>query len=85
MAIRPQRFLLSASVLALGLGVMVDQSGRAIDHRNKPNPRLFIAGPLARGRFGELMGVTDLAAYSRKIASEIAGLACVGQEQFASA
>jgi len=57
---------------ALGLGLAVDRLGHAIGHRNEPNPRLFVAGPLARGTFGELMGVSDLSAYAEKIAQRIA-------------
>lgn len=56
----------------LGLGIAVDRFGHAIDHRNEPNPRLFVASPLARGTFGELMGVSDLSAYAEKLAGGIA-------------
>jgi uncharacterized NAD(P)/FAD-binding protein YdhS len=59
---------------ALGLGIAVDRLGRAISHRNKPDPRLFVASPLARGTFGELMGISDLSAYAEKIAGRIAAL-----------
>src|SRR3569623_1295017 len=54
------------------LVLAVDRLGHAIGHRNEPNPRLFVAGPLARGTFGELMGVSDLSAYAEKIAQRIA-------------
>lgn len=57
---------------ALGLGVAVDRSGHAISHQDEPNPHLFVAGPLARGTFGELMGISDLSAYAGKIAESIA-------------
>jgi uncharacterized NAD(P)/FAD-binding protein YdhS len=57
---------------ALGLGVAVDRSGHAINDQNEPNPHLFVAGPLARGTFGELMGISDLSAYAGKIAEGIA-------------
>jgi uncharacterized NAD(P)/FAD-binding protein YdhS len=56
----------------LGLGIAVDQFGHAINHRNEPDPRLFVASPLARGTFGELMGVSDLSAYAEKLAGGIA-------------
>jgi len=56
----------------LGLGVSVNRLGHAIDHRNEPDPHLFVAGPLARGTFGELMGISDLSAYADKIAGRIA-------------
>ena len=57
---------------ALGLGIAVDRLGHAISHQNAPNPNLFVAGPLARGTFGELMGISDLSAYAEKIAGRIA-------------
>jgi uncharacterized NAD(P)/FAD-binding protein YdhS len=56
----------------LGLGIAVDRLGHAIGYQNAPNPNLFVAGPLARGTFGELMGISDLATYAEKIAERIA-------------
>lgn len=55
----------------LGLGIAVDRLGHAIDSRNEPNPHLYVAGPLARGTFGELMGVSDLSNYAKQIAGTI--------------
>jgi uncharacterized NAD(P)/FAD-binding protein YdhS len=57
---------------ALGLGIAVDRRGHAIGDQNEPNPHVFVAGPLARGTFGELMGISDLSAYAEKIAGRIA-------------
>ncbi|HEY0218889.1 MAG TPA: hydroxyacylglutathione hydrolase, partial [Afipia sp.] len=54
----------------LGLGIAVDDSGRAIGKANSGHP-LYVAGPLARGTFGELMGISDLARYARDIANHI--------------
>jgi uncharacterized NAD(P)/FAD-binding protein YdhS len=54
----------------LGLGIAVDRSGRAIGETGNDNP-LYVAGPLARGTFGELMGISDLARYAKDIAQEI--------------
>lgn len=56
----------------LGLGIDVDVQGRAIGRDGRPAERLFVAGPLARGTFGELMGVPDLARHARNIAESIA-------------
>jgi uncharacterized NAD(P)/FAD-binding protein YdhS len=46
--------------------------GRAIGANGEPDPTLFIAGPLARGAFGELMGLPNVAIYARFLAQEIA-------------
>ncbi|RTL49634.1 MAG: hydroxyacylglutathione hydrolase [Bradyrhizobiaceae bacterium] len=54
----------------LKLGIAVDGKGRAIGAENSANP-LYIAGPLARGTFGELMGISDLARYANVIAGDI--------------
>lgn len=56
----------------LGLGIDVDTNGHAIDRDGVAVSTLFVAGPLARGTFGELMGVPDLARYARNIAETIA-------------
>ena len=56
----------------LGLGIDVDVQGRAIGRDGRASEKLFVAGPLARGTFGELMGVPDLARHARNIAESIA-------------
>jgi uncharacterized NAD(P)/FAD-binding protein YdhS len=56
----------------LGLGIDVDLQGRAIGRNGQFAKSLYVAGPLARGTFGELMGAPDLARYARKIAETIA-------------
>lgn len=56
----------------LGLGIDVDLQGRAIGRDGQIAEALYVAGPLARGTFGELMGVPDLARYARNIAESIA-------------
>jgi len=56
----------------LGLGIDVDVQGRAIGRDGQAAERLFVAGPLARGTFGELMGVPDLARHARNIAETLA-------------
>jgi uncharacterized NAD(P)/FAD-binding protein YdhS len=56
----------------LGLGIDVDLSGHAIGRDGAVAGALFVAGPLARGTFGELMGAPDLARYARRIAETIA-------------
>ena len=48
------------------------RDGRAIDAEGRRDPILFIAGPLARGTFGELMGLPAVSVYARFIAGQIA-------------
>lgn len=55
----------------LGLGIDVGPGGHAIGRDGVAAGSLFVAGPLARGTFGELMGVPDLARYARNIAETI--------------
>lgn len=55
----------------LGLGIDVDPGGHAVDRDGVAAEALFVAGPLARGTFGELMGAPDLARYARNIAETI--------------
>jgi uncharacterized NAD(P)/FAD-binding protein YdhS len=54
-----------------GLGLRVDRSGCAVDVHGDVIRTLFIAGPLARGTFGELMGVPEVARYALHIAGEV--------------
>jgi len=59
---------------ATGLGLHVDALGRAcVGGRHEGS--LFVAGPLARGRFGELMGLPEVTHYAEKLAVIISTLA----------
>lgn len=55
-----------------GLGLATSMQGRALGADGEPDPTLFVAGPLARGAFGELMGLPNVTIYARFIADEIA-------------
>jgi len=54
-----------------GLGIATDEQGRAIGADGTPVDTLFIGGPLARGTFGELMGLPEVAAYAKRIAEAL--------------
>jgi len=56
-----------------GLGLRTSLEGRAMDALGVASPNLFIAGPLARGTFGELMGMPQVAEYARFIAEQVLG------------
>ncbi|PYD50893.1 hypothetical protein CFR79_06905 [Komagataeibacter saccharivorans] len=58
---------------ATGLGLHVDALGRAcVGTAHAGN--LFVAGPLARGRFGELMGLPEVTRYAEKLAITLSAL-----------
>lgn len=56
---------------ALRLGIDVTPDGRAVGADGAPQPGLFVAGPLARGTVGELMGLPDVTNYAMRIATEV--------------
>lgn len=55
-----------------GLGIDCDAQSRALDVEGKPDDSLLISGPLARGRFGELMGLPQVSEHARLVAARIA-------------
>lgn len=56
----------------LRLGIEVTADGRAIGRDGVPTPDLYVAGPLARGTVGELMGLPDVTNYAIRIAETLA-------------
>jgi uncharacterized NAD(P)/FAD-binding protein YdhS len=55
----------------LGFGIDVDGQSRTLNHASQPNARLFVVGPAARARFGELMGLPQVADHAADVAKTI--------------
>lgn len=55
---------------ALNLGIDVDSQSRARGHRRDAAPPVFVSGPAARARFGELMGLPQVADHAAFVAAE---------------
>ena len=53
----------------LGLGLLVDRQHRAVPSFAPDLRSLLVAGPLARGTFGELMGLPQVAQHAQDVAS----------------
>jgi uncharacterized NAD(P)/FAD-binding protein YdhS len=60
-----------AALDATKLGLDVDQSSRLRGRGGVITDRLYVAGPLARGRWGELMGLPQVTQHARFVAGEI--------------
>ncbi|MDY0926944.1 FAD/NAD(P)-binding protein [Pantoea trifolii] len=55
----------------LGFGIDVDSQSRTLNLNGQPNARLFVVGPAARARFGELMGLPQVADHAAAVARHI--------------
>lgn len=56
---------------ALGLGIAVDAQSHAVNARGQTVPWLYVVGPAARGRFGELMGLPQVAEHAETLAQTL--------------
>lgn len=56
---------------ALGFGIAVDAQSRALNQQGQASGHLLVAGPAARGRFGELMGLPQVADHAAAVARQI--------------
>ena len=56
---------------ALGLGIDVDADSRATCPRHDGGLPIFVAGPAARGYFGELMGLPQVADHAAAVAARV--------------
>ncbi len=61
--------LIQADPLALGIAVNADSQTLNLD--NQANPHLYVVGPSARGRFGELMGLPQVAEHAETVARQL--------------
>ena len=59
---------------AAGLGLAVDADAHLLRPDGTPWPSLFVVGPLARGTFGELMGLPQISMQPRALAAHVAEL-----------
>jgi uncharacterized NAD(P)/FAD-binding protein YdhS len=56
---------------ALGFGIDVDRQSHTLTRAGQPNQKLFVVGPAARARFGELMGLPQVADHAAEVARHI--------------
>ena len=55
----------------LALGIHVNVLSQTLNAQGDVNPHLYVAGPAARGRFGELMGLPQVAEHAEFVARQL--------------
>ncbi|MFG1394241.1 FAD/NAD(P)-binding protein [Xanthobacter agilis] len=63
----------------LGLGIWTSPHGLVLDRYGVEQPHLLVAGPLARGAVGELMGVPEVTAWAEAVARHLAAETAVAR------
>lgn len=58
----------------LALGIHVNARSQTLTAQGKANPHLYVAGPAARARFGELMGLPQVAEHAESVARQLLGI-----------
>ncbi|WP_158782974.1 FAD/NAD(P)-binding protein [Pantoea sp. BAV 3049] len=58
----------------LALGIHVNAASQTLNEQGDANPHLYVVGPAARGRFGELMGLPQVAEHAESLACQLLGV-----------
>lgn len=58
----------------LALGIHVNALSQTLTAQGEANPHIYVAGPAARARFGELMGLPQVAEHAEAVARQLLGV-----------
>ncbi|MFS2225926.1 FAD/NAD(P)-binding protein [Pantoea sp. B65] len=58
----------------LALGILVNSQSQPLNAQGAASRHLYVAGPAARGRFGELMGLPQVAEHAESLARQLLGV-----------